>query len=57
VTGCRKGCKICDQAASAERAVVQFKAKNNIVSAGGSLMSDQQLTEISGELGKGARAR
>lgn len=41
-----------DQAATAERAVVQFKAKNNIVSAGGSLMSDQQLSETSAALGK-----
>jgi polysaccharide biosynthesis transport protein len=41
-----------DQAAAAERAVVQFKAKNNIVSAGGTLMSDQQLAEISTGLSK-----
>jgi len=33
--------------------VVQFKAKNNIVSAGGTLMSEQQLGEISAALGKG----
>jgi len=46
-----------DQAAAAERAVVQFKAKNNIVSAGGgALMSDQQLAETSAALGK-ARAQ
>ena len=44
-----------DQAAAAERAVVQFKAKNNIVSAGGTLMNDQQLTQISANLGQ-ARA-
>src|SRR6185295_4677778 len=41
-----------DQAATAERAVVQFKAKNNIVSAGGTLMSDQQLSDTSAALGK-----
>lgn len=45
-----------DQAASAERAVVQFKAKNNIVAAGGTTINEQQLADISGELGK-ARAR
>ena len=46
-----------DQAAAAERAVVQFKAKNNIVSAGGgTLMSEQQLGETSAALGK-ARAQ
>lgn len=41
-----------DQAAAAERAVVQFKAKNNIVSAGGTLMSEQQLGDTSAALGK-----
>ena len=41
-----------DQAATAERAVVQFKAKNNIVSAGGTLMSEQQLGDTSAALGK-----
>ena len=45
-----------DQAAAAERAVVQFKAKNNIVSSGGTLINDKQLGEISDDLGK-ARAR
>lgn len=45
-----------DQAAAAERAVVQFKAKNNIVSAGGTLMSEQQLGDTSAALGK-ARAQ
>src|SRR5262249_30719452 len=44
-----------DQAAAAERAVVQFKAKNNIISAGGTLMDDKQLTDVSGQLGS-ARA-
>lgn len=41
-----------DQAAAAERAVVQFKAKNNMVSTGGTLMSEQQLGETSAALGK-----
>lgn len=42
-----------DQAATAERAVVQFKAKNNIiVSAGGTLMSEQQVGDTSAALGK-----
>jgi hypothetical protein len=45
-----------DQAAAAERAVVQFKAKNNVVSAGGTLINEKQLSDISDELGK-ARAR
>jgi len=47
-----------DQAAAAERAVVQFKAKNNMVSAGGgTLINEQQLGEISGDLGRaGAHA-
>jgi polysaccharide biosynthesis transport protein len=45
-----------DQAAAAERAVVQFKAKNNIVSAGGTLMSEQQVSDTSAALGK-ARAQ
>lgn len=45
-----------DQAATAERAVVQFKAKNNIVSAGGTLMSEQQVSDTSAALGK-ARAQ
>ena len=44
-----------DQAAAAERAVVQFKAKNNIVSANGTLINEKQLGEITGDLGK-ARA-
>lgn len=39
-----------EQAASAERAVVEYKAKNNIVTAGGSLMSDKQLSEASSRL-------
>lgn len=40
-----------EQAATAERAVIEFKAKNNIVAAGGgTLMSELELSEISGEL-------
>lgn len=45
-----------DQAAAAERAVVQFKSKNNIISAGGTLVSEQQFGDISAALGK-ARAQ
>jgi succinoglycan biosynthesis transport protein ExoP len=41
-----------DQAANAERAVVQFKAKNNMISTGGTLMSEQQLGDTSAALGK-----
>jgi polysaccharide biosynthesis transport protein len=41
-----------DQAATAERAVVQFKAKNNMISTGGTLMSEQQLGDTSAALGK-----
>ncbi len=39
-----------EQASAAERAVIEFKAKNNIVAAGGTLMNDKQLSEISGQL-------
>ena len=39
-----------EQAASAERAVIEFKSKNNIVKAGGTLMNDKQLTELAGQL-------
>jgi succinoglycan biosynthesis transport protein ExoP len=45
-----------EQASTAERAVIEFKTKNNIVSAGGTLMNDKQLSEISGRLAS-ARAR
>ena len=45
-----------EQASSAERAVIEFKAKNNIVSAGGTLMNDKQLSEMSGRLAA-ARAK
>lgn len=38
------------QATNAARAVVDFKSDNNIVDAGGKLMNDQQLIEISSQL-------
>jgi succinoglycan biosynthesis transport protein ExoP len=45
-----------DQASSADRAVIEFKSKNNIVTSGGKLIYDQQLTEINDRLGA-ARAK
>jgi polysaccharide biosynthesis transport protein len=36
-----------EQAAAAERAVIEFKSKNNIVAAGGALMNEKELSEIS----------
>jgi polysaccharide biosynthesis transport protein len=39
-----------EQAAAAERAVIEFKAKNNIVAAGGTLINEKQLSEMSGQL-------
>jgi polysaccharide biosynthesis transport protein len=39
-----------EQAAGAERAVVEYKAKNNIVAAGGTLMNEKELSEIGGGL-------
>jgi succinoglycan biosynthesis transport protein ExoP len=39
------------QASAADRAVVQFKNEHNIITAGGKLASDQQLTEINDRLG------
>ncbi len=39
-----------EQAAAAERAVLEFKAKNNIVAIGPTLMNEKQLSEISGQL-------
>jgi succinoglycan biosynthesis transport protein ExoP len=40
-----------EQTAAAERAVIEFKAKNNIMStADGKLMSDKQVTDINGQL-------
>jgi succinoglycan biosynthesis transport protein ExoP len=44
------------QASTAERAVVEFRSENKIIAAGGTLMNDQQLAELTRELG-GARAR
>ena len=38
-----------DQASEAERAVVEFKTKNNIVESGGRLMNEQQLAELNSE--------
>jgi succinoglycan biosynthesis transport protein ExoP len=38
------------QASSAERAVADYKAKNNIVDAGGRLLSEQQLAEMNSTL-------
>src|SRR6266702_2693129 len=38
------------QASSAERAVADYKAKNNIVDAGGRLLTEQQLAEINSAL-------
>jgi succinoglycan biosynthesis transport protein ExoP len=39
-----------EQAAAADRAVIEFKAKNNIVTAGNTLMDERQLTELHGQL-------
>lgn len=39
-----------EQASVAERAVVSFKAKNNIVESGGRLMNEQQLAELNSQL-------
>jgi polysaccharide biosynthesis transport protein len=41
-----------EQAASAERAVIEFKAKNNIVAAGGTLMNEKQLSGLSDQLAR-----
>jgi polysaccharide biosynthesis transport protein len=38
------------QASAAERAVVEFKARNDIVDTGGKLMNEQQLTEVNSQL-------
>jgi succinoglycan biosynthesis transport protein ExoP len=45
-----------EQASTAERAVVEFKAKHNIVTTGGKLINDQQLSEVNSRL-VAARAR
>jgi len=39
-----------EESANAERAVVDFKAKNNIVDTGGRLMNEQQLAELNSAL-------
>jgi polysaccharide biosynthesis transport protein len=39
------------QAEADQRAVVEFKAKNNIVDAGTGRLAEQQLTEVNGQLG------
>src|SRR5712692_3127718 len=39
-----------DQAAAADRAVVEYKTRNNIVESGGRLMGDQQLAEVNSQL-------
>jgi polysaccharide biosynthesis transport protein len=39
-----------EQAAAAERAVIEFKAKNNIVTAAGTLMNDKRLADMSAQL-------
>jgi succinoglycan biosynthesis transport protein ExoP len=46
------------QASSAERAVADYKAKNNIIDAGGRLLTEQQLAEINSGLteARGKRA-
>ena len=39
-----------EQAAAAERSVIEFKAKNNIVTAAGTLMNDKRLADMSAQL-------
>ncbi|CCD92770.1 putative exopolysaccharide biosynthesis protein [Bradyrhizobium sp. ORS 375] len=39
-----------EQASAAERAVVNFKAQNNIVESGGRLMNEQQLAELNSQM-------
>jgi polysaccharide biosynthesis transport protein len=39
-----------EQSSQAERAVVAYKAKNNIVDTGGALMNEQQLAELNSDL-------
>jgi succinoglycan biosynthesis transport protein ExoP len=39
-----------EQLQVAQRAIVEFKAKNNIIDTGGRLMSDQRLSELNGQL-------
>ena len=35
-----------DKSATAERAVVEFRAKNNLVDTGGELLNEQQITSL-----------
>ena len=46
-----------EQAAAAERAVVEFKAKNNMVAVGGTLINEKQLSETASQLADGACSR
>ena len=50
-----------DQASTAQRAVVTFKTKNNIVESGGQLLDDQQVAQLNSQLmitqGQTAEAR
>jgi polysaccharide biosynthesis transport protein len=41
-----------EQASAADRAVVEFKNRNNIITAGGKLVNDQELTEINNRVGE-----
>jgi polysaccharide biosynthesis transport protein len=46
-----------EQTSTAERAVVEFRAKNNMVAVDGRLLNDKQLTDLTNQLGAaGARA-
>jgi polysaccharide biosynthesis transport protein len=45
-----------EQASAADRAVVEFKTKHNIITASGKLINDEQLTEVNKRLGE-ARAK
>jgi succinoglycan biosynthesis transport protein ExoP len=45
-----------EQASAADRAVVEFKATHNIVTAGGKFINDQQLTDVNNRIGE-ARAK
>ena len=42
--------ELSDQGSQADETVVRFKAKNNIVAAGGKLINDQQLAELNTQL-------
>ena len=42
--------KLRDESLAAERAVVDFRAKNNIVAAGGKLMDEQQVADLNNQL-------